>query len=127
MADTTKEQLEENCRSIAEELEKFTDSDYYYSEKESGFRKKGKKYDPDDDMGAYGYIENSVYDVKMVVDLRGNMYSCRLMVAGGGPNIYIDTGDMEVQGYWGADECHVPISREVCALLNDEVEFLRGC
>ena len=28
----------------------------------------------------------------------------QLQVAGGGPNIYIDTRAQEIQGYWGASE-----------------------
>jgi hypothetical protein len=31
------------------------------------------------------------------------------MVAGGGPNVWIDTWSQEVQGFWGSDKVALPI------------------
>ena len=32
------------------------------------------------------------------------------MIAGGGPNVYLDTYYEEIQGYWGGDTCKLIIS-----------------
>ena len=53
------------------------------------------------------YLE--VYDVKYIVGNDGEFQDCILMVAGGGPNIWIDTWSQEVQGFWGSDKVALPI------------------
>ena len=45
------------------------------------------------------YME--VYGMTWTVAQDGDIMGVRLLVAGGGPNIHIDTGDAEVQGFWG--------------------------
>ena len=125
MASTTKEQLRENCESIVRDLDKFLDPALYYSEYENEFRIKDDSYDSDDDIGMYGYIQNGAYDIRLTVDMDGTMYGARLMVAGGGPNIYINTLTGEVEGYWGVDECHIPIGYEICKLIDDTIETMR--
>lgn len=52
----------------------------------------------------------------------------RLMVACGGPNIYVDTVGGEVVGYWGGDEARVWLNRDACNAIDDaEVERLEAC
>ena len=123
MASTSKEQLEENCRYVAEHLSRFLDKDLTYSADEDTFHPKEEGLEDD---GIYGYIQNSVYDIKLTTDLNGALYGTQLMVAGGGPNIYINTLEMEVEGYWGADEYHVPLGSRICQMIDDEIEQMRG-
>ena len=59
------------------------------------------------DSEAENYLE--VYDVKYIVNDDGLFQDCILMVAGGGPNIWIDTWSQEVQGFWGSDKVALPI------------------
>ena len=133
MADTTKEELINDCRYIAEQIERFRDSDLVYDAEDNVFYHKNNKelypdkaeYDGHDD-GLKGYIENVVYDTKLITDLEGWLYGCILQVAGGGPDIRIDTYKGEVRGYWGADECHISISDEICGMINEEIDNIRG-
>ena len=46
-----------------------------------------------------------VYDVRYVVDREKKYLGCELMVAGGGPTIWVNTWTSEVEGYWGGDKC----------------------
>lgn len=133
MADTTKEELINDCRYIAEQIERFRDNDLVYDAEDNVFYHKNNKelypdeaeYDGHDD-GLYGYIQNGVYDIRLITDLDGSLYGCVLQVAGGGPDIRIDTYNMEVRGYWGLDECHISISKEICQMIDDEIEQIRG-
>ncbi|QJA42987.1 hypothetical protein [Phaeobacter phage MD18] len=47
--------------------------------------------------------DTEVYDVEYTVSGNLEFMGARLMVAGGGPNIYINTRTETVQGYWGSD------------------------
>ena len=44
-----------------------------------------------------------IYDCKFIVDTDKNYIGARICVAYGGPNIYIDTFNKQVEGYWGSD------------------------
>ena len=123
MASTSKEQLIENCRYVAEHLSRFLDSDLTYSADEDTFHPKEEGLEDD---GLYGYIQNSVYDIKLTTDLEGTLYGVQMMVAGGGPNIYINTIKMEVEGYWGGDECHISLGYRICQMIDNEIEQMRG-
>lgn len=45
----------------------------------------------------------------------------RILVAFGGPNIYIDTFDGAVRGYWGGTQSY-PLSDNVVDTINDYFE-----
>jgi len=61
---------------------------------------------PDDD----GDARYEAYDIKYTIDGDGNYRGVRIMLAGGGPNVYLDTNHKEIQGYWGGDFCKLIIS-----------------
>lgn len=130
---TTKEELIGFCRYIAEQIERFKDNDLVYDAEDNVFYHKNNKelypdeagYDGHDD-GLKGYIERNVYDTKLITDIEGWLYGSILQVAGGGPDIRIDTYKEEVRGHWGADECHISISKEICKLIDEEIDNIRG-
>jgi hypothetical protein len=47
---------------------------------------------------------NQVMEVKYVVDDNFNYVGSQLLVAFGGPNIWIDTQHQQVKGYWWGDD-----------------------
>ena len=53
---------------------------------------------------------DSTYDIRYIVDREKRYYSAELLVAGGGPTIWVSLNEMEVQGYWGGDRVNVPFS-----------------
>ena len=75
--ETCEEQLRRMCRSIAMDI---TDS----------------KED------ASVWMED-VYDIRYLVDREKSYMGCELLVAGGGPTIWVNTWTKEVEGYWGGD------------------------
>jgi|TARA_R110000803_G_scaffold95372_2_gene163309 hypothetical protein len=113
--ETTQEKLFRMCKNISEELTsgKLDKEDYghFYDLTEE----EQEEWEP----SGYDYLEN-VYDIKYVVGGDGQYYGSQLMVAGGGPNIYIDTQEMQVQGYWGSDRVIVHFRDNIG--LNDALE-----
>jgi len=63
---------------------------------------KGKmRFYPEDDNDEDYY---EAYSIKYVVDQQGNLEDVMIMLAGGGPNIWLDTHAREVQGFWGSNK-----------------------
>ena len=77
-SETCEEQLRRMCKDIAEEISE------------------GKK-----DPAIWMY---DVYDIEWITHNDHSYKAARLMVAGGGPNIWVNTQTEMVEGYWGADE-----------------------
>ena len=48
--------------------------------------------------------KNEVYSIEWTTTQDHNYKACRLMVAGGGPNIYVNTQTEQVEGYWASDK-----------------------
>ena len=76
---------------------------------------------PDDD----GDAQYEAYDIKYTIDGDGNYRGVRVMIAGGGPNVYLDTYQEEIQGYWGGDSCKLIISD--FEYIDDYWEEMYGC
>lgn len=105
----TKDMLYKNCKMISEELEEIAKNGFYTHE------------DEDDEDGKYYF--DDVYGTDYVFRSRVGLVGVRIMVACGGPNIYIDSYNEEVVGYWGSDEVHYHIRRDVADRITDEFEM----
>jgi hypothetical protein len=86
----TKEELRQQCESIAKFLE----------QEEHGKNEDG------DDFTAWDYLQD-VYDINYTINSQRDYLGARLLVAGGGPNIWVNTKSNCVEGYWGSDEVSV--------------------
>jgi hypothetical protein len=49
----------------------------------------------------------STYDIRYLVDSRKRYLGAEILVAGGGPTIWVDTFAKEVEGYWGGDRVNI--------------------
>ena len=63
--------------------------------------------DPEEGETASSWMEG-VYDIRYIVDREKRYFSAELLVAGGGPTIWVSLNEMEVQGYWGGDKVLEP-------------------
>lgn len=59
---------------------------------------------------------SDVYDIEYTVSNRGYYLGSIICVALGGPNIYIDTRNQQVQGYWGGDSVERSYSNDALCL-----------
>ena len=68
---------------------------------------KGKmRFYPEDDNDEDYY---EAYAIKYIVDEHGYLADVIVLLAGGGPNIWLDTHAQEVQGFWGSTKYTKPI------------------
>lgn len=70
---------------------------------------------------------NDVLDIEYSISARGDFLGCRLAVALGGPNVFIDTKRGEVEGYWGADHETAWIPTEICEEIDCIFEDYYNC
>ena len=71
-----------------------------------------------------GRFMEDVYDIRYIVDREKRYLGAELMVAGGGPTIWVNLNTMEVEGYWGGDRVNVPFSDNLG--LDDYCEEMYG-
>lgn len=60
-----------------------------------------------------------VYDIHYVTDSDGSLIGVKLLVAFGGPNIWIDTDAGLVRGYWWMDRANYPLSDAAVEAINE--------
>jgi len=100
-SETCEEQLRRMCKEIAEEIS-----------------------DSNNTMKQLEAFMDGVYDIRYHVDCGKRYLAAELMVAGGGPTIWVDLWDKEVKGYWGGDRVTVPFTDNLG--LDDYCEELYG-
>ena len=74
--------------------------------------------------GASRWLEG-VYDFRSIVDSEKKYLGAMLMVAGGGPTIWVNTWTKEVEGYWGGDRVTWAFRDEIG--LDDYNEEMYNC
>lgn len=77
-------------------------------------------------LSAFDYFED-VYDIKYTVDANREYFGVCLMVACGGPNIYVDTVSGQVELYWWGDKASYPLSSDAQQLVDEFGEELYNC
>ena len=88
--ETCEQQLRRMCKSIADSITHPVDNSEHGEQ-----------------ASAASWMED-VYDIRYIVDREKRYYSAELLVAGGGPTVWVNLNTMEVEGYWGGDRVNVP-------------------
>ena len=83
--ETCEEQLLRMCKEIAEDIT-------------------AGNPDDKDSRTASAWMED-VYDIEWITFNDGTFKGARLLVAGGGPTIWVNVKNDEVEGYWAGDHC----------------------
>ena len=65
------------------------------------------------------------YDIRYLVDSSKRFLGAELLVAGGGPTIWVNLNSKEVEGYWGSDRVTVPFTDNLG--LDEYCEEMYGC
>ena len=84
-SETCEEQLRRMCKTIAEEIS-----------------------DENNTMKQLEAFMEGVYDIEWVTFQDGSYKAARLLVAGGGPSIWVNLQTKTVDGYWWGDTCKCP-------------------
>ncbi len=104
-SETCEEQLRRMCKNIAQEL---TD---------------GIKIKKQEDRITEWM--DGVYDIEWITHQDHTYKAARLLVAGGGPNIWVNLLSNTVDGYWGTDKCSWGFVDNIG--LDDYLEEMHGC
>lgn len=131
----------ERCKHIADELEYYIDGNYHtcpdcgntvYISDTVGNKFKcpdcGTVNDVDDfeQLSLYDYFENML-DVDFLVNYRKEFSAVKILVAYGGPNIYISTISGSVELYWWTDSAKYYLRPDVIDAVNDWAEDYYNC
>ena len=105
--DDCKQQLRRMCKDIAENITAGGGPDITKGER-----------------SASEFMED-VYDIEWITYHDKTYKSARLMVAGGGPSIWVNLQRNVVQGYWWGDYCECPFVDNI--ELDDYLEEIYDC
>ena len=89
-SETCEEQLRRMCKSIAEEIS-----------------------DENNTMKQLEAFMEGVYDIEWITHQDHSYKAARLLVAGGGPSIWVNLLGNTVDGYWWGDHCKVPFTDNI--------------
>jgi hypothetical protein len=133
----------EHCKRIAEELEEYANGNIYrcpecgqHCNVEEEENENGEtvykcscgctsEYEPEQ-LSIYDWAED-ILDIEYRCGSDKTYRSVRIMVAYGGPNIYIDTATERVELYWWTDRASYDIGRDVAVALDDWAEEYWNC
>ena len=83
-SETCEEQLRRMCKNIAEGITEGKSASHWFDD------------------------GNDVYDIEWITYRDGRYKAARLLVAGGGPTIWVNMHTHEVEGYWASDRVIEP-------------------
>ena len=110
-SETCGEQLRRMCRDIANGIsrpEEITDE-------ETGEKRTETASD---------WMERT-YDIRYIVDREKRFMAAEILVAGGGPTVWVNLYTNEVEGYWGGDRVTMAFTDNLG--LNEYCEEMYGC
>lgn len=135
----------EHCKRIAEELDEIAEGNIYrcphcgefikwdddqYNEDEARYTcpECGEEFDESDleAVSMWDYF-NDVYDIEYRVGSDKQYRSVCLMVACGGPNIYIDTAEKAVLLYWWTDRARYSLLSSTAEAIDEVFEEYFNC
>ena len=140
-----------HCKAIADDLEKVASGDYFLYDGElfpidtEDFSEvEGCRYDDENDMyimadgeelfagdvypvSLFEWLGDNVYDIEYTVGSDKEYRSVRIMIACGGPNIYLNTRTKDVELYWWSESARYPMPYSVIDMIDSIYEELFEC
>ena len=101
-SETCEEQLRRMCKEIAQDIS-----------------------DPPSTQASPDVYMEDVYDIEWITFNDHSYNAARLLVAGGGPSIWVNLQTSTVDGYWWGDTCKVPFTDNLG--LDEYLEELHAC
>lgn len=149
-AEKTKRENTEHCKNIADGLEMYADGNAYkcphcgevhkmtaYEETEHENENGETCYTcpncseeiEENDLEAVSMWDyfNDIFDIEYRIGSDRQYRSVKVMVACGGPNIYIDTARKAVLLYWWTDYAEYPLTSSTCEAIDNYFEELFNC
>ena len=108
--ETCEQQLRRMCKNIADSIT----NPQQIEDEETGEKREETARD---------WMEGT-YDIRYYVDREKRYLGAEIMVAGGGPTVWVNTYTRQVEGYWGGDKVFEPFADELG--LDDYCEEMYG-
>lgn len=84
-----------------------------------------------DEIGVCDYFEDNIYDIEYTIGGDLDYVGARIMIAFGGPNIFVNTNNKRVELYWGFGRAEAALSDRavevIDAYFEDEYNMRREC
>ena len=84
-----------------------------------------------DEIGVCDYFEDNIYDIEYTIGGDLDYVGARIMIAFGGPNIFVNTNNKRVELYWGFSRAEAALSDRavevIDAYFEDEYNMRREC
>ena len=84
-------------------------------------------FEGDLEVATIGDYFDDFLDVDYIVGSDKKYKACRVLVAFGGPNIYIDTLEKQVQLFWWSDTAIADIPEDLCMAIDEFFETIYNC
>lgn len=145
MSTNTQNELESMCKGIRDDLEEIYNGDKA-QELEDKIDELEERLENTDDENEQDEIQaeidelteekdkltfwdyfNDALDIAYTISANGEYRGVRIMVACGGPNIYVDTTRGEVWGAWWGDKAAVWLPSEICNEIDAVFEEYYQC
>lgn len=84
----------------------------------------GRDIENDGEFSAFDYLQDAL-DIEYIVNSKGEYLGARVLVAFGGPNIWINTRTKTVEGSWWSDRAEASFQDNIG--LDDVLEELWNC
>jgi hypothetical protein len=84
-----------------------------------------EEYYEGDIISGYDYLSDAL-DINYIISSHKEYLGAEVLVAFGGPNIYINTKSMTISGYWGNDRVVVSYYSDAMG-IDDALEELYSC
>ena len=110
-SETCEEQLRRMCKNIANSISEPQE----ITDEETGEKRTETAGD---------WMED-VYDIRYLVDREKRYLGAELLVAGGGPTVWVNLNTKEVEGYWGVNPVTYPFIDNLD--LDGYCEDMYGC
>ena len=138
-----KDKNREHCKSIVNELERYSNG-FMYKCPDCGELLEinpstvGDKYrcstcettnDIDDfeQLSLWDYFTDNILDTEYIIGSDKRLRAVRILVAWGGPNIWIDTHTGQVELYWWNESAKYPLDADTIDEINELFEELFNC
>lgn len=108
----TKRELQDHVNYIANELKNIYD---------------GCEVTEDNEVMTFSDYFSDALDIEYIINGFNELRGVRIMVACGGPNIWVDTRRGEVFGAWWSDQASAWLPGEICSEIDYIFDELRAC
>ena len=86
----------------------------------------GFKNEDGEEVSLFDYLSD-VLDFEITINSRMEYSSCKIWVALGGPNVWIDTAEREIKLAWGGERDSLYLESDICDEIDAYFEEIYNC